>query len=32
MSGFKAYSGEWCHFADTDQYDIEYDFDPATAG
>ena len=26
--GFKPYSGEWWHFADTQSYEIEYDFDP----
>jgi D-alanyl-D-alanine dipeptidase len=28
--GFKPYSGEWWHFTDTDSYEIEFAFDPAT--
>jgi D-alanyl-D-alanine dipeptidase len=28
--GFKPYRGEWWHFTDTDSYEIEFAFDPAT--
>lgn len=27
--GFKPYSGEWWHFSDTENYPVEYDFDPS---
>lgn len=27
--GFRPYSAEWWHFSDSDNYDIEYEFDPA---
>lgn len=27
--GFKPYSAEWWHFSDTDDYPVEYEFDPA---
>ena len=27
--GFKPYSAEWWHYSDTENYPVEYDFDPA---
>ena len=30
--GFKPYRGEWWHFADTQSFEVEYEFDPSQSG